>query len=496
MSAVRPLRPPTPTPVVPGEGALGAARRRRLADARLYVIGPAHLRAGRLADLLPALAGAGVDVVQLRDRTLDPDALRGEAEACAAAAARCGVLFLVNDSVELARAVGADGVHLGQGDGAVAEARAALGPDRLVGRTTRGDERLERAADEGADYASVSPIWATPTKPGRAPVGLSAVRRAAQAARLPWFALGGLDERRTSRVVALGARRTAYVRAVCDAADPVAAAAALRARLDGRPRVLTIAGTDSGGGAGITADVKAIARAGCFPLCAVTAVTAQTTTGVSGIEALSPAFVREQVDGVVADLGLDGIKTGMLGSAATIEAVAASIAALDPLDEIPVVVDPVMRAESGAPLLAPEAEQAMRGLLLPLASVATPNLFEAQALAGDDRDDAAWLAQTLHDRHGCAVIVTGGHGATSADVLCDDGGLLELPGVRLPRRTTHGAGCTHSSTLAAELAAGRPLRVAAAEAKRVATAAVRGGLALGAGAGPVDVFAAGAPRLG
>src|SRR5581483_8089199 len=264
----------------------------------------------------------------------------------------------------------------------------------------------------------------------------------------------------------------------------------IRERLLGAvPRVLTIAGSDSGGGAGIQADIKAISHAGGFPLCALTALTAQSTLGVDAVSSVEPRFVRRQVATVAADIGLDGVKTGMLGSAEIVEAVAAALEDLDPADEVPVVVDPVLRAESGSPLMARGGEEALRRRLLPLASVITPNLLEAQALAGSDRDDAEHLARRLHERHGCAVIVTGGHGATSADVVCDAEGVTAIPGPRLPRTTTHGAGCTHSSTLAALLARGVPLREAAAGAKRAATRAVRGGRPFGAGAGPVDVMA-------
>ncbi|MDX6644893.1 MAG: hydroxymethylpyrimidine/phosphomethylpyrimidine kinase [Miltoncostaeaceae bacterium] len=468
-------------------------RRRRLADARLYLVAPARIAAGRLADLIPALARGGVDLVQLRDRSLTPEALLAEARACASAAAASGVLFIVNDDPALARAAGADGVHIGQDDGSVEAARALLGAGALVGRSTRGGDLLARAAAEGADYASVGPVWETPTKPGRAPIGLRALADAAREARVPWFAIGAIDARRALRVGALGATRAVCVRAIVDADDPAAAAARIRDRLVGAlPRVLTIAGSDSGGGAGIQADVKANSRAGGFPLCALTALTAQSTLGVDAVMAVEPGFIIQQVATVLADIGLDGVKTGMLGSAAAVEAAAQALAGLDPADEVPVVVDPVLRAESGAPLMARGGEEALRRQLLPLASVITPNLVEAQALADSDRDDAGHLARALHERHGCAVIVTGGHGATSADVLCDPDGVMAIPGPRLPRATTHGAGCTHSSTLAALLARGLPLREAAAGAKRAATAAVRGGRPFGEGAGPVDVMA-GAP---
>jgi hydroxymethylpyrimidine kinase / phosphomethylpyrimidine kinase / thiamine-phosphate diphosphorylase len=465
-------------------------RRARLGDARLYLVSAARTRHGRLADLVPALAAAGVDVVQLRDRSLEPHALLAEARACAAAAEAAGVLFLVNDSPELARACGADGVHIGQDDATVPAARALLGPDRLVGRSTRGGEMLDRAADEGADYASVGPVWATPTKPGRPATGLAVVADAARRARLPWFAVGAIDARRAARIGALGARRAAVVRAVTDAPEPAVAAALLRARLVGAvPRVLSVAGTDSGGGAGLLADAKAIVRAGGFPMCAVTAVTAQTTVGVEAAAALDVDLVRGQITAVTADLGLDAVKTGMLAGPGIVEAVGEALARLDPDEEVPVVVDPVVRAESGASLLGPGGEDAYRAHLLPRATVATPNLFEARALAGRD-DEPEALARELHARHGCAVLVTGGHGTTSDDVLCDDAGVLRVHGPRLPLSSTHGAGCTHSATLAALLASGVPLREAAALAKRAATGAVAAGRPLGAGAGPVDVMAA------
>ena len=463
-------------------------RAARLAAARLYLVAPIALCAGSLADLIGPLSEAGVDVFQLRDKAASPAALLAAGHACAAAARRAGSLFLINDDPALAAAVDADGVHLGETDGAIAEARALLGRDRLIGRTSRGGAALAVAAAEGADYASVGPIWATATHPDRVPVGLQACARAAAAAPLPWFGLGGVDDRRIARLAAYGVRRVAVVRAIVEAADPVAATRSLRARLDGAPRVLTIAGSDSGGGAGIQADIKAISATGAFPTCAVTALTAQNTLGVEAVQATGAAFVRRQFDAVASDVGIDAIKCGMLGDPATIAAVAAAIASLDPTDEVPVVVDPVMRAEAGSRLLGDGGVDAYRNLLLPLATVITPNLFEAQALAGSDSDDSATLARDLHARYGCSVIVTGGHGPSSDDVLCEEGALMRVAGVRLAVATTHGAGCTHSATLAALLARGLPLAEAAAGAKAAATHAVAHGLPFGAGAGPVDVL--------
>ncbi len=468
-------------------------RQAHLARARVYVVSAATLANGRpLDDAIPALAGAGVDIIQLRDRSLGAEELAEAARRCAVAARSAGLLFIVNDDPALAFACGADGVHLGQEDASGSDVRAlrsGKGRDLIIGRSTRGGAQLDAAAVEGADYAAVGPVWETPTKPGRRAVGPVAVADAARRAALPWFAIGGIDPDRVLRVGALGAERIVVVRAVCEAPDPVTVAADLRRRLMGaRPRVLTVAGSDSGGGAGIQADIKAISATGGFPMCAVTALTAQNTRGVSAVEPSPLPLVRAQIAAVAGDIGIDGVKTGMLGTAELVGEVCAALDEhLAAEDMVPVVVDTVLRAESGAPLMASGGEEAIVRELLPRATVITPNLMEAQALTGISEDDPARLAATLHERHGCAVIVTGGHGASAFDLLHDDSGRFEIPGERLPLRTTHGAGCTHSSTLAALLAAGTPLREAAVGAKRAATAAVAAGLPFGAGAGPVDI---------
>jgi hydroxymethylpyrimidine kinase/phosphomethylpyrimidine kinase len=345
---------------------------------------------------------------------------------------------------------------------------------------------LATAEDEGADYASVSPVWETATKPDRPPVGVAAVAAAARTARIPWFPLGGVDRPRAQRLAAVGATRLAALRGLVEAEDPAEVAAGLGSALDRCPGVVSFGGSDSGGAAGIQADIKAIVAAGGFPATAVTAVTAQSTVGVAAVHPLPAAMVAEQIAAVVGDLGVDGVKTGMLAARDVVEAAAAAIADLDPALAIPVVVDPVLRAESGSSLLDAAAADALRELLA-LAAVATPNLHEAQALARSSSDDAAELARILYALTGTAVIVTGGHGPSSDDVLCRDGAITRLEGERLPVPTTHGAGCTYASTLATLLAGGEELEPAAREAKRVATGAVRGGRAFGAGAGPVDV---------
>jgi hydroxymethylpyrimidine/phosphomethylpyrimidine kinase len=253
------------------------------------------------------------------------------------------------------------------------------------------------------------------------------------------------------------------------------------------PVALSIAGSDSGGGAGIQADLKAFARAGVHGTTAITAITVQNTVGVSAVHPVPPEIVAGQVRAVAEDLGVDVVKIGMLGDIATIEVVAAALDALPAGTSV--VHDPVMVAESGARLLAMDAVAALREQILPRATVITPNLAEARTLVGDDTLDGIELVRALHALGPAYVVVTGGHRATATDLFFDGATLTELPGERHPDGAAHGSGCTHSSTLAARIALGEDPLTAARRAREVASQAVADGLReLGAGAGPVDVF--------
>ena len=252
------------------------------------------------------------------------------------------------------------------------------------------------------------------------------------------------------------------------------------------PRALTIAGSDSGGGAGIQADLKAFAAAGCHGTSAIVALTAQNTTGVTAVHEVPPDVVRGQLEAVFVDIGVDAAKTGMLFSARTIEAVADFLAE----HPVPLVVDPVMVASSGARLLEEDAVETLVARLFPLATVITPNLIEARALVPTTRLlSRAELAERLHALGAAAVIVTGGHGEDAVDHLYDGERHVAIPVERHQSGATHGAGCTHSATLAALLARGLALEEAARGAAAAASRAVAQGLAeLGAGDGPVDVI--------
>jgi hydroxymethylpyrimidine/phosphomethylpyrimidine kinase len=251
------------------------------------------------------------------------------------------------------------------------------------------------------------------------------------------------------------------------------------------PRALTIATSDSGGGAGIQADLKAFAAAGCHGMSVIVALTAQNTTAVTRVHELPPDFVTAELEAVFSDLGVDAAKTGMLFSRRLIETVA------DFLEEhpVPLVVDPVMVASSGAKLLEDDAVETLVGRLFPLATVVTPNLPEAQALTGFAVEDRRALSEALVELGARAALVTGGHGEHPIDHLFDGEDHVEIPVRYVDGASTHGAGCTHSATLAALLARGETLLAAAGVASMAASFAVAHALGeLGAGEGPVDVL--------
>lgn len=257
--------------------------------------------------------------------------------------------------------------------------------------------------------------------------------------------------------------------------------------------VLSIAGSDPSGGAGIQADLKAFSARGVYGMAALTALTAQNTQGVVGVHPVPPSFVADQINAIFADIRVDAIKIGMIANAAIADAVADILARHG---DVPVVLDPVMIAKGGAALLAADAVDVLTMRLLPLATVITPNLPEAAALLHDveasNREDMARQALALAAFGPSAVLIKGGHlaGDESPDVLASAGGLTWFEAERLPTKNTHGTGCTLSSAIAAEIAKGLPLpkAVAAAKAYLAAAVAASGQLSVGSGHGPVQHF--------
>ncbi|MDT8441529.1 MAG: bifunctional hydroxymethylpyrimidine kinase/phosphomethylpyrimidine kinase [Desulfuromonadales bacterium] len=460
----------------------------------LYLITPEGSEQQIIATVTAALHG-GATVVQYRDKQRAPEQQVELGRQLAALCRQAGALFLVNDSPRLAVDCDADGVHLGQGDGSVLDARKIVGPNRTVGVTARSVEQAIKAEMAGADYLGVGAVYATGSKQDTELIGLEGLEKIRRAVKVPIVAVGGLNGRNGSAALEAGADALAVITAV--AADPRPALAARelsllfnRKRDHGSTRVMTVAGSDSGGGAGIQADLKTIALLGSYGSSAITVLTAQNTLGVHGLLPASAEFVARQMELILDDIGTDTVKTGMLYSAEIIDAV---VSAIDRRNLL-AVVDPVMIAKGGAALLKKEAVRSLRETLLPRTWLLTPNIPEAVALTGltigslEEMEQAARALQRCGARH---VLLKGGHrdDGDATDLLLVGDQAVFLPGERLATGSTHGTGCSFAAALATLLAQGCDLAEAAQTAKLFISTAIRQAIPIGQGHGPINHIA-------
>ncbi|CAH0161368.1 Hydroxymethylpyrimidine/phosphomethylpyrimidine kinase [Microbacterium oxydans] len=476
-----------------------------IADLSLCLVTDPALCGDRgVAETVRQAVDGGVRIVQLRDKhASDEEIVAQLLDLSRMIDGRA--LLVVNDRLDaalIARERGArvDGVHLGQGDASVRRARELLGADALIGLTANSEAHLDavRALPPGTvDYLGVGVIRPTSTKPDHPPaLGVDGFRSFVAASPLPCVAIGGIGIDDTGALRDAGAAGLAVVSALCAAEDPRAEAAAFirRWRRSGIPRVLSIAGSDPSGGAGIQADLKSIAANGGYGMAALTALTAQNTQGVSGVHVPPVDFLRAQLDALADDIVIDSVKIGMLADA---EVVTTVVAWLDRVRPPIVVVDPVMIATSGDRLLDPAAEAALHALLT-RAHLLTPNLAELAVLTGrdvDGWDDALLAAEELSSRTGAAVLVKGGHlpGDQAPDALIDAaaGVRQEFTGDRIVTENTHGTGCSLSSAIATRLAHGDDAISAVAASRSWLRESLRasGMLRIGRGHGPINHFA-------
>jgi hydroxymethylpyrimidine kinase/phosphomethylpyrimidine kinase/thiamine-phosphate diphosphorylase len=460
----------------------------------LYLITD-HNRDNRLVERVRAAVRGGVRIVQYRDKEsskLEQTRLANElAKLCYATE----TLFVINDSVELALACNADGVHLGQQDMTPAEARALLGPDKIIGISTRTLEQARKAEADGADYIAIGSLFPTGSKGDAKHVGVDRLREIRHAITTPLIAIGGINRSNIGEVVDAGADSVAVISAVMQNSDPAMASRELCLAFNRnitmpRGTVLTMAGSDSGGGAGIQADLKTITLLGSYGMSAITALTAQNSCGVSGIHPSPADFVAAQIDAVLTDFGADIIKTGMLFSAEIVQIVAKALRTF----RLPAVIDPVMIAKGGAPLLKPEAIRALKEEIIPRAFLLTPNLPEAEALVGfpvrneKEMGKAAIRLQKMGARY---VLIKGGHLPSSAvDLLLTDKELHRFTSERFETRHTHGTGCSYAAAIATFLAQGEPIEQAVGLAKQFIREAIRTAPGLGRGHGPINHYQA------
>ena len=454
-------------------------------------------QADNLVERVSAALSGGVTMVQYRNKDRDEHRRWDLGWELKQLCISAGVPFIVNDDVELARELDADGVHIGQDDGNISEARKILGPKKIIGVSTHNLEEAIQAQADGADYIGFGAMYPTQSKeiihlpgPGR----LADFRGKLT---IPVVAIGGITRDNVATVIDAGADAVAVISAVLSSPDPAETAAELTLLFNRRapyPRgvVLSVAGSDSGGGAGIQADIKTGALLGSYVATAITALTAQNTRGVSSIHGLPPSLVEHQMEAVLSDIPVDVVKTGMLNSAEVIKSV---VEKLIEFNRKIVVVDPVMVAKGGASLMESDAVGVLRSSLIPHAYLLTPNIPEAERLTATtirDEEGMATAARLLHGMGARNVLIKGGHlqDGESVDLLYDGSGFTRYVSPRILSKNTHGTGCTFAMAIAVFLAQGEPLPEAVRNAKEFITLAIKTARPLGRGHGPVNHYVA------
>jgi len=443
-----------------------------------------------------ALAG-GVTCLQYRNKVKTFSHRLAEARELQLLCSARGITFIVNDDLPLAAEIQADGVHFGQDDGSVSEARCKLGKQALIGISTHSLEEALRAEREGADYVGFGAMYPTESKDVQYLPGPAALAEVRSQVRIPIVAIGGITRDNASAVLDAGADSLAVISSVLASPDPHLAALELsllfnRKKPVPRGSVLSVAGSDSGGGAGIQADIKTVTLLGSYAASVITALTAQNTCGVSAIHGVPAPFVAKQLEAVFSDIPIDLVKTGMLFSAEIIEVLAEKLASYG---KRMLVLDPVMVAKGGSSLIDDVAVGKLLEKLLPGAYLITPNVPEAEALTGlpiRDEADMELAARELHHLGAKNVLLKGGHlsGVEAVDLLFDGNSVRRYASRRFDTKNTHGTGCTYASAITAFLAQGEPLPVAVARAKEFVSDAIRHAVSLGRGHGPVNHFLA------
>ncbi len=446
---------------------------------------------GKLLTKVKAALTGGAKTVQYRAKDILPDERREMAENLKNLCSEYEARLIINDLPELAHDIDADGVHLGQEDMSIIQARQILGHQKLIGVSTHSVDEALKAEAHGADYIAIGSIFPTGSKEDTSLVGLKTLSKVRKAVRIPVVAIGGITPDGAFEALEAGADAIAVISGIMADADPARAAkeySLLFNRNNSVPngKVLTIAGSDSSGGAGIQADIKTITLLGSYASSVLTALTAQNTLGVAETYVVNSDFVLKQIDTVLDDIGADTIKTGMLSWGGIVSRVARVIEERSLL----AVVDPVMVAKGGESLLDVEAHDSVIFRLLPQSYLLTPNLPEVEVMTGieprtvEEMIEAGRNLQELGARN---VLIKGGHlSGDATDVLLMGDTEHQLTSQRFDTINTHGTGCTLSAAIATFLAQGYPLKRAVERGKRFVSLAIEHSVQIGRGHGPVN----------
>ena len=436
---------------------------------------------------------AGVTFVQLREKNLPFEELVVLGKEIKKVTDRRHIPFVINDDVEAVLACDADGVHMGQHDMEAGDVRRRIGPDKILGVSVQTVDQAILAERHGADYLGVGAVFSTSTKKDADEVSFDTLQAICGAVSIPVIAIGGISRQNILRLKGSGICGIAVVSAIFAQPNITAATKELHRlaaeMLASVKTVLTIAGSDCSGGAGIQADIKTITAHKIYASSVITALTAQNTTGVYGIMEVTPEFVARQIDCVFTDIRPDAVKIGMVSNADIIHVIAEKLKEYKAQN---IVVDPVMVSTSNSKLLCDDAVQAMMKELLPLADVITPNIPEAQVLSGrpiHTREDMQKAAKIISADVGTAVLIKGGHLTESSDdLLYAHGTAYWFDSQRVNNKNTHGTGCTLSSAIACNLALGYSMEQSIENAKKYITGALLAGLNLGSGSGPLNHY--------
>lgn len=452
------------------------------------------LGARTLYEQVEAAIKGGATIIQLREKKMPEEEFLQEARELKMLCNAYKIPFIINDNISVALAMDADGVHLGQGDMELKQAREILGPDKIIGVSAHNVEEAVQAEKNGADYLGAGAVFSTASKADVTSLSMETLKEICEAVSIPVVAIGGISEENMDQLKGTGISGVAVISALFAQADVCQAATRLCEKLSyiiekGKKRktALTIAGSDSSGGAGIQADIKTMIANGVYAMSAITALTAQNTLGVSGIMEVTPEFLGQQMDCIFMDIRPDAVKIGMVSSGELISVIAEKLIQYQAEN---IVVDPVMVSTSGSRLTSEEAVEMLKKKLLPLATVLTPNIPEAQVLLGTEiktPEDMERSAKKIGEKYHCAVLLKGGHQLNDAnDYLWQAGQGRWFMGKRIHNPNTHGTGCTLSSAIASNLAKGYSLEASVQKAKEYLSGALQAMLNLGAGSGPMD----------
>lgn len=444
-----------------------------------------------IAEQVESVILGGATMVQVREKELSASAFETVARSIQRITKQHHIPLIINDDVTLAKCIDAEGVHIGQNDQALKTARLLLGPNKIIGVSVQTVEQALCAEREGADYLGVGAVFETGSKADADKVSLNVLKAICKSVSIPVVAIGGIHADNMHHLYGTGLAGISVISALFASDDPLKSAQNLKLKSKNLhfktpKKILTIAGSDSSGGAGIQADLKTIEAHGMYGMTVITALTAQNTLGVDGIFETSPEFVKAQLEAIYNDMPPDAVKIGMVANPEIIKVIS------DFLKTHPtpyVIFDPVMVSTSGSKLISDAARDVLVQMLMPLADCITPNIAEAELLCGfsiENEADMRRAAETLSHKINTQLLIKGGHlKSSSNDLLYYKGSPKWFKGPRVNTDNTHGTGCTLSTAIACHLAATGDLEVSIARAKDFVSEALLAGLDIGKGSGPL-----------